>query len=186
MRAPRRWGFVFYKKSPRYLSPSKAAKIIQELPPFVVPVGVFVNLSEGAVRQIARFCYFQTLQLHGDESPGLANRLSRDFHVIKAFRLGPAFDWGILPKYQSNAYLFDAHQEGQFGGTGQTVEWSLLKREFDRPIILSGGLRPDNVLAAIKAVNPYAVDVSSGVEKSPGQKHPKLLKEFLERVNSYD
>lgn len=121
-------GFVFYKKSPRYISPSKAAKIIQELPPFVVPVGVFVNLNEGALRQIARFCYLHTLQLHGDEPPALANRLSRDFQVIKAFRVSPAFEWGALPKYQTNAFLFDAHEEGRFGGTGKTADWSLLKR----------------------------------------------------------
>ena len=172
-------GFVFYKKSPRFISPSRARKIIDELPPFVTPVGVFVNQNEGAVKQICRFTGITTLQFHGYEEPSYFKRL-HDYKLIKAFQVDDMFNFEVVTKYKVDAYLFDTYQENTFGGTGKTFNWNLLKdKKFDKPVILSGGLTPDNVQEALGAFTPYAVDVSSGVEKSPGIKDHQLVKSFL-------
>ena len=178
-------GFIFYKKSPRYVSPFKVGKMIEELPPFVVPVGVFVNQNEGAVKDIVNFCGISTIQFHGDETPQYCRRFSK-YKVIKAFRLKEDFDWKILTEYKTvSAYLFDTYQEADYGGTGRTFNWDFLKgKTWDKPFILAGGLNPENVSTAIPTVNPYAIDVSSGVEKSPGQKDPRLLKNFFEKIYS--
>ena len=176
-------GFIFYKKSPRYVSPFKVRKIIEDLPPFVVPIGVFVNQKEGAVKDIVNFCGMTTLQFHGDETPMYCQRFSR-FKVIKAFRLKDDFDWKILAEYKTvSAYLFDTYREEQYGGSGKAFNWDLLKdKKFDKPIILAGGLTPMNVSTAIETVYPYALDVSSGVENSPGKKDPHLLQEFFKKI----
>ena len=175
-------GFIFYKKSPRSVSPFKAAKIIGELPPFVTPVGVFVDQKEGAVRDIAQFCGLRTLQFHGDETPEYCRRF-KNFFLIKAFRVHEDFDFFDPEAYKTSAYLFDTHQPGQFGGSGRTFPWKILEgRTFSRPVILSGGLNPDNVAEAIQTVRPYAVDVSSGVEISPGKKDDKLLEKFSKKI----
>ncbi len=175
-------GFIFYKGSPRYISPSKAKRIIDNLPPFVTPVGVFVNHREGAVRDIMKFCGIQTLQFHGDETPQYCRRF-KDQKVIKAFRVKEGFDISGLSQYQVSAYLFDAYQEDQFGGGGKTFNWETIAgRKFNKPIILSGGLNPENVSSAIKTVFPYAVDVSSGVEEAPGKKNHKMLEQFFSAV----
>lgn len=175
-------GFVFYKKSPRYISPSRARKIVESLPPFVTPVGVFVDLNERAVRDICRFTRIQTVQLHGEETPQYCSRF-KDFKVIKAFRVCEDFDFKRVSRYAAAAYLFDAYQNNIPGGTGQTFAWERLEgQKFDRPVILSGGLNPENVQAAIRAVNPFAVDVSSGVEKAPGVKDARLVQEFIRSV----
>ncbi len=163
-------GFIFYKQSPRYVSPFKAKKIIDELPPFVTPVGVFVNLKEGAVMDIAEFCGISTLQLHGDESPQYCRRLKK-FKLIKAFRVKEDFNISGLGEYPVSAYLFDGHEKGVFGGTGKTFDWDIIKeKKIPKPVILSGGLSPENVASAVRGLSPYAVDVSSGVEKEPGKK----------------
>ncbi|MFA5059867.1 MAG: phosphoribosylanthranilate isomerase [Candidatus Omnitrophota bacterium] len=177
-------GFVFHKKSPRYISPSKAKRIIEALPPFVTPVGVFANLREGAVRDIARFCSLRTLQFHGNETPQYCGRF-RDHSVIKAFRVGNDFDISSLSQFKTSGYLFDTFQEDVQGGTGKTFNWDIIKdKKFTRPVILSGGLNPQNVAQAIGEIKPYAVDVSSGVEQTPGKKSGKLLIEFFQIVNS--
>jgi phosphoribosylanthranilate isomerase len=175
-------GFVFHKKSPRYVSPSKARNIIDALPPFVTPVGVFVDLKEGAVKDICRFTNIQTLQLHGNEFPDYCKRF-RGFKLIKAFRIHDLFDFELVKAYKVDAYLFDTYQEGQEGGTGKAFNWNLLKdKKFSKPYILSGGLTVENVVQAIASISPapFAVDVSSGVEKLPGIKDPRLVKAFLE------
>lgn len=175
-------GFIFYKDSPRYISPSKAKRIIEDLPPFVTPVGVFVNHREGAVRDIMRFCGIQTLQFHGDETPQYCRRF-KDQKVIKAFRVKEGFDISAIAQYQVSAYLFDAYQEDQFGGSGKTFNWDIIAgKKFNKPIILSGGLTSENVSSAIKTVFPYAVDVSSGVEEAPGKKNHKMLEQFFSAV----
>src|SRR3989338_5369964 len=172
-------GFIFHKKSPRYISPSKVRAIVESLPPFVTPVGVFVNHSEHAVRDICRLARIATVQFHGDESPGYCKRFNH-FKIIKAFRVSDVFDFKSVFSYKVDAYLFDTFQEGAPGGTGKTFNWDLLKNyKFDRPIILSGGLNPENVRQAVEAVRPYAVDVSSGVEKSPGVKGYQLVRAFF-------
>lgn len=178
-------GFIFYKKSPRYVSPSKARKIIEALPPFVTPVGVFVNLKERAVRDICKFARIQTLQFHGEETPVYCKRF-KDHKIIKAFRVKEKFfDISDTVKYKVDADLFDTYQEGLAGGSGKTFNWDFVKgRKMGRPFILSGGLNPENIKKAIEAVSPYAVDVSSGVEKSPGIKDPRLIRAFFEIIGN--
>lgn len=175
-------GFIFTKKSPRYVSPSRARKIIEALPPFVTPVGVFVDQSERAVRDICRFSRLQTVQFHGDETAVYCKRFG-DFKVIKAFRIGEYFSVDQIKKYKVDAWLFDAYAQGVSGGTGKVFNWSILKgQRFEKPVILSGGLNAQNIREALSAVQPFAVDVSSGVEKSPGIKDSRLIREFFEKI----
>ena len=177
-------GFIFHKKSPRYVSPSRAKKIIEELPPFVSPVGVFVDSSQRAINDICRFTKINTIQLHGNETPEFCKRMNKVYYVIKAFRVGFDFDVRIVKKYECMAYLFDTYKEGVDGGTGETFNWDILTGcEFDKPFILSGGLQSDNIQDAIKKVKPYAVDVSSGLEKSPGIKNPRKVRAFFDIIS---
>lgn len=172
-------GFIFHKKSPRYVSPSKARKLIEALPPFIVPVGVFVDLKEKAVRDICNFARIRTVQFHGEETPVYCKRFT-DYKIIKAFRVNDMFDPIGVRKYKVDAYLFDTYQENLIGGTGKTFNWDVLKgQKFEKPVILSGGLTATNVADGVSAVKPYAVDVSSGVEKSPGIKDPRKIREFM-------
>jgi phosphoribosylanthranilate isomerase len=173
-------GFIFHKKSPRYVSPSRAKRLIDELPPFVEPVGVFVDLSERAIHDICRFTGLKTVQLHGKEEPGFCARLKKNYTVIKSFRVNDDFRLGSVQKYKVDAYLFDAFVDGVEGGTGQTFNWRLLEGvKFDRPVILSGGLNATNVTEGISLVKPYAVDVSSSLESAPGIKDPRKIREFM-------
>lgn len=178
-------GFIFHKKSPRYVSPSKVRPIIEALPPFVTPVGVFVDHSEHAVRDICRLTRISTVQFHGEESPGYCKRF-KNFKIIKAFRVRDTFDFKSVLQYKVDAYLFDTFSETEAGGTGTTFNWDLLKNyKFDKPVILSGGLNHANVHQAVEAVHPYAVDVSSGVEKSPGTKDYRLVNAFCQAANQF-
>jgi phosphoribosylanthranilate isomerase len=175
-------GFVFYKKSPRYVSPSRARNIVEILPPFVSVVGVFVDEKIGAIRDIAGFVGLNAVQLHGDEDHHFCHRLKRYqvLRIIKGFRVNEAFDFETVRKYDVDGYLFDAHQEAAFGGTGKVFNWELLKSADIRgPVILSGGLTPENVMEAVRTVKPFAVDVSSGVEASPGVKDHHKLQAFI-------
>ena len=177
-------GFIFYKKSPRYISPSQARKIIEQLPPFVVPVGVFVNLNEKAVKDICEFARIGTVQFHGDEEPSYCQGF-KDYKIIKAFRVKEGFDFKSIMQYPVNAYLLDTFCEQSYGGSGKAFDWNLMKDlGIDKPYILSGGLNPDNIAKALKVLHPYAVDASSGIEQSPGVKDSDLIKMFLYEVNS--
>ena len=176
-------GFIFHKKSPRCISASKARNIIDQLPPFVTPVGVFVDAKEGAVRDICRFTGITTLQFHGNEEPFYCQRF-KGHKIIKAFRVAEDFDFSSIKKYKVDAYLFDTYSDKALGGTGETFNWNLMKFEkIERPYILSGGLNPANIKEALQVLKPYAVDVSSGVERAPGIKDPKLIRSFIESVN---
>lgn len=173
-------GFIFYKKSPRYVSPSKARKIVEGLPPFITPVGVFVNQKPKAVMDVCRFTKIKTVQFHGEEDPAYCKRF-KDCKIIKVFRITKNFDIKMVIPYKVDAFLFDTFQEDIHGGTGQVFNWDLLKgQKFDIPIILSGGLNPQNVREAVDALSPYAVDISSGVERSPGIKNPRLIRSFFD------
>ena len=179
-------GFVF-AESPRRIAPQKAAKIIRKIGPRVAPVGVFVNEKPENVLKIAWECQLSTVQLHGDESLATIKdiRKAGALKVIKSFRIANAADLARIESFEADAYLFDTKADGRFGGTGKSFDWTLLKNaKFRRPVILSGGLKPGNIEEAVRAVCPYGVDVSSGVEKSPGKKDPKLVKEFIERAKS--
>lgn len=176
-------GFNFYPRSPRYIEPEEARSIIRKLPPFVVPVGIFANEpTPDELMRRANLARVWCIQLHGDESPEFCRQLSR-WPVIKAFRIGPEFDPSLLDAYQVSAFLLDAYQEGELGGTGKAIDWDLALRikRYGR-IILAGGLNSSNVAAAIRKVRPYAVDVCSGVEREPGKKDRALLRAFMEEV----
>ncbi len=177
-------GFVFYKKSPRYVSPSKARKIIEALPPFVTPVGVFVDQSEKAVKDVCGFTRIKTVQFHGEESPLYCKRFG-SYKIIKAFRVSSFIDIQRISKYKVDSYLFDTYTEEEKGGSGKPFDWDILNHyKFEKPVILSGGLNANNIKQALKILNPYAIDVSSGVEKSPGIKDPKQIRSFFETLNS--
>ena len=179
-------GFVFYKKSPRCISPSRARNIIDVLPPFVSTVGVFVNEKLGPLNEITAFCGLTGVQLHGDEDHHYCHRLKRyNVRIIKGFRVDNLFDFKVADKFDVDARLFDAYQENQFGGTGKVFNWELLKRADMRgAVILSGGLDPDNVADGIRTIRPYAVDVSSGVEAEPGKKDHTKLELFIRNAKS--
>ncbi|MBI4689050.1 MAG: phosphoribosylanthranilate isomerase [Nitrospirae bacterium] len=175
-------GFVFFKNSPRYISPTKAKAIIKKLPPFVAAVGVFVNESRKNIERIVKQTGVNIIQLHGDEPPS-ACRLPRS--VIKAFRIKSLESLEPLSKYTDkvSAFLLDAYTPEVFGGTGQIFNWDVAveAKQLGR-IILAGGLTPGNIEQAIRWVHPYAVDVSSGVEEEKGKKDHLKIKLFIERA----
>lgn len=180
-------GFVFYRKSPRYVSPAKAKAMIACLPPFVTVVGVFVNEHEDVVKHTAEFCRLHALQFHGDEPPSYCQRLKR-YKTIKAFGIKDRFDLNNISRYPTHAYLLDTFHDQLFGGSGRTFDWDMIRnhRRLGKPVILSGGLTAQNIAYAISKVNPYAVDVSSGVELSLGRKDRKLIKKFLKTISLLD
>lgn len=171
-------GFVFYPDSPRYVEPDLARQIIAALPPFVTCVGLFVNELPSRIVEILNHCGLDLIQLHGDETPEQCS--FPPYRVIKAVRVAQQAAAEPLPEFSVSALLLDALVPGQFGGTGQVCDWEFAAQvAAKQPVILAGGLTPENVAAAIKAVKPYAVDVSSGVEKVPGQKDPRKVSEFI-------
>jgi phosphoribosylanthranilate isomerase len=177
-------GFVFYKKSPRAIEPKTAAEIISRLPPFVVPVGVFVNEELDTVRRILEDCNISLAQLHGEESPQYCAELGRS--VIKAIRVRDRGDLERMTSYQVAGFVLDAFVEGVPGGTGVTIDWDLASEaQVVGPIILAGGLTPDNVLEAVRQARPYGVDVSSGVEASPGKKDHAKVRAFIANAKSW-
>jgi len=178
-------GFNFFPQSPRYIDPEDAREIIRRIPPFVVTVGLFVNVTEQSrVAGIARAAGVQVLQLHGDETPQYCMGL-QDWPLIKALRIGQNGIQEDLESYPVRGFLLDVKDDTLFGGTGKSFDWKLagnLRRV--RPIILAGGLRPDNVREAIRIVDPYAVDVCSGVEIAPGKKSVRKVVEFMNEVKN--
>ena len=176
-------GFVF-APSPRQISADEAAAIIRRLPPFLATVALFVDEKPDHIRESMQITGCRYLQLHGSEPPELVAELT-GFPVIKAFRLRHSQDLEELARYpDAAAFLLDSYLEGVAGGTGQSFDWSLAvqARRFSKPIILAGGLNPENVAQAIRAARPDAVDVSSGVEAAPGKKDPEKMKRFLEAI----
>jgi len=177
-------GFNFYPPSPRYIRPADARAIIRRLPPFVVNVGLFVNASPEEVRENAGVAGIQVVQLHGDESREYCRELS-GLPIIKALRIGKEPVEEHLDEYPVQAFLLDTRDDLFFGGTGKSFDWSRAAEITKiRPIILAGGLRPDNVRAAIRIVKPYGVDVCSGVESAPGKKDSAKLIEFMNEVRN--
>lgn len=178
-------GFVFYPPSPRSIEPQKAGEIIAQLPSDVKTVGVFVNQSLEAMETIAEQSGINTFQLHGNETPELCQQLS--LPVIKAFRLKHSESLNDLKTYcevELEALLVDAAVAGEWGGTGQVANWELAREVKSMgPLILAGGLNPTNVLSAVQQVNPFALDLSSGVERSPGVKEPEKLQALFKALN---
>jgi phosphoribosylanthranilate isomerase len=174
-------GFIFYKKSPRCVSAKTAKEICSKLPPFVHRVGVFVNETAEKINRTADRCGLDAVQLHGDESPAFCKKIK--CRVIKAVRVKDSASLKEMSRYAVDAFLLDTYKEDQWGGTGKVFDWKLAARTRKYgPVIIAGGLNPRNVKAAIQKVRPYGVDVSSGVEQSPGKKDPKKVKAFLKAV----
>jgi phosphoribosylanthranilate isomerase len=178
-------GFIFVPGTPRQVDPDRAAAIIATLPPLVAAVGVFVDQPLEEVLATVRACRLGAVQLHGAEPAAYAERLA--VQVIKAVRVRGAESLEALAGYPAQAFLLDTFVEGQPGGTGVSFPWALaLAAKRHGRIILSGGLRPETVAEAVRAVRPYGVDVSSGVERRPGQKDPGKVREFIAAVRHAD
>lgn len=175
-------GFVFYPQSLRAITPAKAKQIRQKIPPFTLCIGVFVNAKKDEVMKIARECNLDGLQFHGNESPEYCFSFS-DYKVIKSFALKTRSDLKSITHYNVHAILIDAYDPAHHGGTGKKADWELAREAMSfGPLILAGGLDATNVSEAIREVNPFAVDVSSGVEMLPGVKDPVKLRRFVEMV----
>ena len=175
-------GFVMYRKSPRFVKPAVVKAIVAGLPPFVLPVGVFVNEEPDRVRTLMDDCGLALAQLHGDETAPYCQDLGRP--VLKALRLKDRGTFLALAEFSGRAnvrgFLIDAFSDQAYGGTGQTVDWGLAQEVAQSmPVVLAGGLTPVNVAEAIARVRPYGVDVSSGVELSPGKKDHRKVKAFI-------
>lgn len=157
-------------------------EIAQLLPPFISRVGIFVNEDKEKVEKIAKSCHLTTLQFHGEESPSYCQGFREK--IVKAFSIKDTSVLEKIPEYEVDAYLLDSYSPLRYGGTGKTFDWDIAReiKEFGVPIILSGGLNPDNVKEAIERVRPYAVDVGSGVEAREGKKDPEKLKSFVRAV----
>ncbi len=176
-------GFIFYPKSPRYIAPTAARAIIERLPGDIVSVGVFVNEPRPEdVVEVLRASGARMAQLHGDESPAFCASVGAE-RVIKALRVSDDFDARRVLDYPASAILLDAFDAKLYGGTGRTVNWAIA-REAARltKVFLSGGLSPDNIVEAIRAVEPFAVDVNSGVESAPGRKDAGRLRRLKDEV----
>ncbi|MDR1727884.1 MAG: phosphoribosylanthranilate isomerase [Acidobacteriota bacterium] len=182
-------GFNFFPGSPRRIRPEDARGIIRRLPAFAVSVGLFVDVPAPAqVAEAAAAAGVGVIQLHGDESPGYCRELGgAGLPLIKAFRVGEngADIAACVDAYDVRAYLFDAKDDALFGGTGKSFDWDLVKDVARRvPVVLAGGLRPDNVGRAARTVRPYALDVCSGVESAPGRKDAGKLRDFMNEVGN--
>lgn len=176
-------GFVFYAGSPRAVTSQKVAAILRELPPFVTSVGLFVNERRTVIEQTVKRCGLDRIQLHGDETVEDCRFEGR--RVIKALRVKDATSLQNAAEFEVAALLLDAWSGEVYGGSGKSFDWDLLKNFAARhPVILAGGLTPENVQDAIRRVQPYAVDVSSGVESAPGKKDHDKVAEFIRQVRS--
>ncbi len=177
-------GLVFYAKSPRHVTPSRAAELMRVLPPFVTNVGLFVDAAADEIRQTLATARVDLLQFHGDEPPAFCRQFGVPY--LKAARVRPGLDLLQYARdyHDARALLLDAYVEGTHGGTGATFDWALIPKNLPLPVVLSGGLTPDNVASAIQAVRPWAVDVSSGVESSKGIKSDAKIAAFVTGVRN--
>lgn len=176
-------GFVFYEGSPRCVRPETVRHIAMNLPPLVVPVGVFVNEDVERVRETMDTCGLALAQLHGEESVGYCERLGRP--VVKAIRLKDRASFLALAEFQGRAqvrgFVIDTYSQSSYGGTGEPTDWAMAAEAAKAAhVFLAGGLTPNNVTDAVRLVHPYGVDVSSGVESSPGIKDHDKLRRFVQ------
>ena len=184
-------GFIFVEASPRNIAPEKAREIIASLPPFVDAVGVFVDQELDVVNDIAKYCGLTMVQLHGSESPQYCESVNT--RVVKTFSIRPDAEVSETnPFYEPylemvSGVLLDTYHEKVAGGTGQTFDWDLIKKcRPSVPLILAGGLTPENIADAVRHVRPFAVDVNSGVEVSPGVKDIGAVERLVETVRVTD
>lgn len=177
-------GLVFYAPSPRSVGIAQARAIIAAIPPFVTTVGLFVDPAQDQVESVLRSCPLNLLQYHGDEAPDFCSSFGLPY--IKAARVRADADLVqyLSPYHAAQGWLLDAYHEQLYGGTGESFDWKLIPRDLARPVILSGGLTPDNVGAAVRQVKPWAVDVSSGVEAAKGVKDAAKIAAFIAGVEN--
>ncbi len=177
-------GFMFFDRSPRAVTVDTAMQIARALPAHIVKAGVFVNPEEDLVVEASRRCGLNLLQFHGEEAPEFC--LQFGLMSMKAFRIRDAASLAALANYPTDAWLLDAYNPQKAGGTGETFNWDLAIEagKLGRPIFLAGGLTPENVGDAVARVRPYGVDVSSGVEASPGRKDHAKLSAFVKAAKS--
>jgi len=175
-------GLIFVEKSPRYVSLTDARVIAESLPPFVTVVGLFMDASEETVREALKVVPLNLLQFHGDESPEFCDQFEMPY--IKVLRMRENVNVVAFAQEYPNAagILLDTYHKGVAGGTGQSFDWSLIPENIPLPLILAGGLNPENVASAVETVKPYAVDVSSGVESEPAIKDHKKIEQFIKEV----
>ena len=184
-------GFIF-ADSPRKINIEAAEYILKALPPFINCVAVFMNEDPAIIKNILKNCPFDTIQFHGEENPQVLMQFKPHKKIIKSIRVKDEQSLNVIEDYkEADAFLLDTYVKDMAGGTGQTFDWQIARtaKKFNRPIILSGGLNPENILEAINAVEPFAVDVSSGVEEHPGKKSRVLMKDFIVKVkgnNNYE
>ncbi len=180
-------GFIMHKASPRYVTLSAMGKIIGRMPPFLAKVGVFVNAPPKLAASAVEDYGLDTLQFHGDETPAYCRQFA-PVAVLKAFRVQGPETLKTLGRYRTSAWLLDSYVPGKQGGAGATFNWDLAReaKQLGRPIVLAGGLTVGNVAEAIRHTRPFGVDVSSGVESSPGRKDRRLLVEFIRQARSAD
>lgn len=178
-------GFVFVKDSPRYITPEAAGDLICMLPPFMDPIGVFVDTPPAEVAQIATESFIEIIQLHGKETAAEVEELHFDFAIVRGIRFGSS----LFAQWKTSHLIDMLLVDGSDGGQGTQFHWEALTQEtpeIRKPIILAGGLTPQNVGDAIKTVHPFAVDVSSGVESELGRKDPDLIRAFCAAVREAD
>jgi phosphoribosylanthranilate isomerase len=177
-------GFILYKKSPRYIKPDKIRSIISVLPPFVKTVGVFVNESLENLIEIMLQSGLDLAQLSGDESPEYCRQLTeKRINWIRSFRIRDSADLEQTTLFQNNFILLDAWSDEAFGGTGKTFDWDMIDKLPNRfEIILAGGINIENVANAIETIQPYGIDISSGVEEAPGIKSIEMVKALMKRI----
>ncbi|MBA7632169.1 N-(5'-phosphoribosyl)anthranilate isomerase [subsurface metagenome] len=174
-------GFNFYPKSPRYIAPAKAVEIINKLPAFIDLAGVFVNESIEKIHETKNFCQLDWLQLHGDESPQFCKQfLSHSVKIMKAIRVKDQKDIERAESFFTDAILLDAFHPEKYGGTGLTFDWNIVGH-IGKRIFLSGGINPDNAVAAVE-LGVYGIDVCSGIEAEPGRKDHKKMKKLFENI----
>jgi phosphoribosylanthranilate isomerase len=179
-------GLVFYAPSPRCVSVEQARTIIDAVPPFVTVVGLFVDPAPEQVDAVLRRCPLGLLQFHGDETPDFCGRFDRPYLKAARVRAGVDLVQYLAPYAAAQAWLLDAYHDRLYGGGGVSFDWNLIPRDLARPVILSGGLTPENVGAAVRQVRPWAVDVSSGVEAAKGVKDAAKIASFITGVRDED
>lgn len=179
-------GLVFYEGSPRHVGVERATEIVRALPPFVSAVALFVNPQPDEVERVLARCPVALLQFHGHEPPEFCTRFGRPY--LKAVRVRPGADLleCLRPYGAASGWLLDAYREGEYGGTGTAFDWDLIPSGLTRPLVLSGGLTPENVAEAVRRVRPWGVDVSSGVEATKGIKDPARVAAFIAGVRNAD
>lgn len=176
-------GFIFYKKSERYIDPDSAYEISKKLKPFTSRVGVFVDEDPDLVNKISRVVGLDIIQLHGNEAPDYFKRL--DSKIIKVIRVHGESDFKKMDDYPGANFVLDSYDRDFIGGTGKKFDWSLIPNKVRNNIILAGGISPENIIDVIEEVNPYAVDLSSSVEIEPGIKDHDKVKLLFDTLKKY-